>query len=220
MNAREAGDTPRWIAFPIYPGVRALDLIGPLTVLRDLKFRSPYRAAVVAADTKSLGTDSDLALAANSTFEALPTPWAVIVPGAGEASVDAMRNAALVAYVRQAAVSATLMGSTGTGSLVLAAAGLLAGRRVAEPQAHGEILTAHGATLLAERWVRDDSLLTAAGGTAGIDALLDLVSRLVSPGRALMAQLAMEYDPQPPFGPLDRGAASVPLMSGGGPGGR
>jgi transcriptional regulator GlxA family with amidase domain len=209
VNAKRAGDGRRWIAFPIYPGVRALDLIGPLTVLRDLRFRSPYRAAVVARDRALVAPDSDLGLAADSIFDSLPAPWGLIVPGAGDASLAAMHDPALVAYVRNASASASLLGSTGTGSLVLAAAGLLAGRRVAQPQAHGALLATHGATLVPERWVRDDPLLTAAGGTAGIDALLDLVTRLVTPGRARMAQLAMEYDPQPPFGPSDRDGAAA-----------
>jgi transcriptional regulator GlxA family with amidase domain len=205
-----AGDGLRWIAFPVYPGVRALDLIGPLTVLRDLRLRSPYRAAVVGDELGRVPTDSDLALAPTRTFADLPAPWGVIVPGAGGASLDAMDNVALVDYVRAAARTASLVGSTGTGSLVLAAAGLLDGRRVATPQAHADVLARHGAIPVPGRWVRDDPLLTAAGGTAGIDALLDLVARITSPSRALFAQLAMEYDPQPPFGPLGA-TGRVPL---------
>lgn len=217
MNAPRNADRQRWIVFPIHAGVSALDLIGPLTVLRDLRFRTPYRAAVLAPDGGLVATDSDLALVATASIDDHPAPWGVIVPGGGpgEAALDAMRDQTLVAYLGQASRTAALIGSIGTGSLVLAAAGLVRDRRVARPPAHGEVLAAHGAVVTADRWVRDDPLLTAAGGTAGIDALLDLVARIVGPGRATMAQLAMEYDPQPPFGPIESMRRSMIQPSGG-----
>ncbi len=91
----------------------------------------------------------------------------------------------------------------GLGALVLAAAGLLVGRRAAIHWAYGELLESLGVTYARERWVEDGTFVTAAGGSAGIDMMLYLVARLTSKAGARLAQLATEYDPQPPFGGID-----------------
>src|SRR5262245_65085258 len=88
-----------------------------------------------------------------------------------------MRDEALLAYVRKAAAMAEVVGSTGNGALVLAAAGLLQGRRAAVHWAYRDLLGSLGATPATEMWVEDGKFLTAAGGTAGIDAMLHLVAR-------------------------------------------
>jgi transcriptional regulator GlxA family with amidase domain len=192
------------VAFAVYPGVTPLDLIGPLTVLRNL---SPYRTVVVGERIEPLGTDTRLRLVPATTFREVPTPFAVIVPGGGAAAVRAMGDAPLLAYLRAAAGTAEVVGSTGNGALVLAAAGLLAGKRAAIHWAYGERLERLGARHDRARWVEDGKFLTSAGGSAGIDMMLHLVARLKGQSRARLAQLTAEYDPEPPFGPIDwRGA--------------
>ena len=187
------------IAFPVYPGVTPLDLIGPLTVLRNV-FRRPYRTVVVGERAEELATDTPLRLLPAATFADVPDPWAVIVPGGGAATLDALHDDALVSYVRSAAAGGELVGSTGNGALLLAAADLLRGKRAAAHWAFAEPLEELGAIYAPERWVEDGRLLTAAGGTAGIDmALLARKTRLNSSGTRL-AQLFTEYDPRPPFG--------------------
>ncbi|MEX5720771.1 FAD-dependent oxidoreductase [Geodermatophilus maliterrae] len=198
------------VAFPVYPGVTPLDLVGPLTVLRTTT-RTPYRTVVVAERAEQLPTDTPLGIVPAVTFADVPAPWAVIVPGGGPAALAATGNEALIGYVRSAAAGAELVGSTGNGALLLAAAGLLHGKRAAIHWAYAEPLERLGAIHDPGRWVEDGPLLTAAGGTAGIDtALLARRSRLEIPGTRL-AQLFMEYDPQPPFGRVQPGAGDDAL---------
>jgi transcriptional regulator GlxA family with amidase domain len=194
------------LAFPVYPGVTPLDLVGPLTVLRNLT-GSAYRTVVVGERTGRLPTDSALQVVPAATFADVPTPYAVVVPGGGPATVAAMSDDALLGYVRTAAAGAQLVGATGNGALILAAAGLLTGRRAAAHWAYAEQLEKAGATWAREPWVEDGRFFTAAGGAAGIDAMLALLARLKSRSAAQLAQLFMEYDPEPPLGPLgpDRG---------------
>jgi transcriptional regulator GlxA family with amidase domain len=193
----------RLIAFPLYPEVTPLDLVGPLAVLRDLKLGSPYRTVVVGAQTQAVDTDTPLRMIPTQTFRVVPHPFALIIPGGGPATIQAMNDDALLAYVRSAAETADVVGSTGNGALVLAAAGLLEGRRVAIHWAHRQHLEKLGVGYAPERWVEDGKFLTAAGGSAGIDMTLYLVARLKGERRAKLTQLTVEYDPQPPFGNID-----------------
>ena len=202
----------RLLAFTLYPGVTPLDLVGPLTVLRDLKVGSPYRTVVVAERVEPMRTDSSLQIVPAATFADVPEPFGVIVPGGGRATLDALADETLLAYVRSAARRAAVVGATGNGALVLAAAGLLAGRRVATHWAYVDALQGFGATYVADPWVEDGVYLTAAGGTAGIDAMLHLSVRLKNASRARLAQLAMEYDPQPPYA-IDRRAGDPELAA-------
>jgi transcriptional regulator GlxA family with amidase domain len=191
------------IAFTLYSGVTPLDLVGPLTVLRKLGPTWPFRSVVVGERIEPLDTDTPIKMIVAETFEAVPNPFAVIVPGGGDATLSAMHDQALLSYVRSAAQTAQLVGSTGNGALILAAAGLLDGRSAAIHWAYAEHLERFGATQARERWLDDGRFLTAAGGTAGIDAMLHLVGRFNSVSAAKLAQLGTEYDPQPPFGSID-----------------
>ena len=197
------GREKKLIAFTLYPGVTPLDLVGPLTVPRDLKIGSPYRTVVVGERSEPMDTDTPLQMIPAKSFAEVPHPFALIVPGGGTATIQAMEDESMLAYVRSAAETAEVVGSTGNGALILAAAGLLAGRRAAIHWAYGELLESLGAKHAQERWVEDGKFLTSAGGSAGIDMMLYLVARLTSESRAKLAQIAAEYDPQPPFGGID-----------------
>ena len=201
MIGRARRGEKRLLAFPVYPGVTPLDLVGPLTVLRNLT-GSAYRTVVVGERADLLPTDTALQLVPVATFAEVPAPFAVIVPGGGPATVAAMADEALVGYVRSAAATAQLVGATGNGALILAAAGLLTDRRAAAHWAYAEQLQRHGVTWVPERWAEDGRFLTTAGGAAGIDAMLALLALLRSRSAAQLAQLFMEYDPEPPLGPL------------------
>jgi transcriptional regulator GlxA family with amidase domain len=199
-----AGKEKKLIAFPVYPGVTPLDLVGPMTILRNLG-RGPYRTVVVGERLDELATDTPLRLRPTATFADVPDPWAVIVPGGGPATSTVMADDGFVGYVRSAAQGAALVGSTGNGALVLAAADLVRGRRAAIHWAYREQLEELGGVYVPDRWVEDRRLLTAAGGTAGIDmALLARKTRLKISGTRT-AQLFTEYDPQPPFGRVQPG---------------
>ena len=200
------------LAFPVYPGVTPLELVGPLTVLRNLT-GTAYRTVVVGERTDQLATDTAMNLVPAATFADVPAPHAVIVPGGGPATIAAMTDEALLGYVRSAAKTAQLVGATGNGALILAAAGLLTGRRAATHWAYAEQLQSHGATWSRDRWVEDGRFLTAAGGAAGIDMMLALLARLRSRSAAGLAQLFMEYDPEPPFGRPDPAGADAELVA-------
>jgi transcriptional regulator GlxA family with amidase domain len=206
------GKERKLLAFPVYPGVTPLDLVGPLTVLRNL-YGTPYRTVVVGQGREQLDTDTALRVLPAATFAEVPQPFAVVVPGGGAATVAAMQDQALVGYVGSAAATAELVGATGNGALLLAAAGLLEGRRAAVHWAYAELLERHGATVVRERWVEDGRFLTAAGGSAGIDMMLALLARWKSRSGAQLAQLFMEYDPEPPFGPLDPAGGDAELAA-------
>jgi transcriptional regulator GlxA family with amidase domain len=150
-----------------------------------------------------MATDTPLQIVPAKTFREVPHPFAVIVPGGGASTLEAMKNESILTYVRSAAETAAVVGSTGNGALILAAAGLLEGRRAAIHWAYRDLLESLGATYAQERWVEDGKFLTAAGGSGGIDMMLHLVAKLKSESRAKLTQLAIEYDPQPPFGGID-----------------
>jgi transcriptional regulator GlxA family with amidase domain len=213
MTGREKrGKERKLLAFPTYPGVTPLDLVGPLTVLRNL-VGTPYRTVVVGERRAPLDTDTALRILPAATLVEVPEPFAVIVPGAGPHTLAAMQDPALIGYLRSAAATADVVGATGNGALLLAAAGLLEGRRAAVHWAYAELLESRGVTAVRERWVEDGRFLTAAGGSAGIDMMLALLARLKNRSAAQLAQLFMEYDPEPPFGRLDPPSGDAELAA-------
>ena len=207
------GTVKKRIAFVLYPGVTPLDLVGPLTVLRNLGPGWPFETVVVGERVEPMATDTPLRMVPARTFGEVPKPFGVIVPGGGAATIDAMKDESLLTYVRSAAAAARVVGSTGNGALILAAAGLLQGRRAASHWADGERLESLGATYAGERWVKDGKFLTAAGGTAGIDAMLYFVARFKGESGARLAQLTAEYDPQPPFGRIGQSSVDSDLAA-------
>jgi transcriptional regulator GlxA family with amidase domain len=198
------------IAFTLYPGVSPLDMVGPLAVLRDLKVGSPYRTVVVGERVEPMGTDTPLQIIPGMTFHDVPNPFAVVVPG-GATAIHMMKDASLLAYLRSTSQTAEVVGSTGNGALILAAAGLLKGRRAAIHWAYAQHLESLGARYARERWMEDGKFLTSAGGSAGIDMMLHLVARLKGESRARLTQIFVEYDPQPPFGGIDWGSVDGDL---------
>jgi transcriptional regulator GlxA family with amidase domain len=203
------------IAFVLYPGLTPLDLIGPLQVLCGLPRIDPaYRIAVVGAQRQVHETDAVIGLQPSHTFAEVPDPFAIVVPGGGAATVRAMTNGTLLGYLRTAAEHTEIVTSVCTGSLILAAAGLLEGRRATTHWAFHDLLERLGARPVRQRWVEDGPYVTAAGVSAGLDMALHLAERLVGIDVARLIQLGLEYDPQPPFGPLDWSQAHPNLFLG------
>jgi transcriptional regulator GlxA family with amidase domain len=191
----------RQIAFVLYPGLTLLDLVGPLQVL--LAIGAPYETVVVGAHTGIMPSDTGLGVVAQTTFDDVPEPHVLIVPGGGQGTIRAMADEAVQSYLREAAESAAVVGSVCTGSLVLAAAGLLDGRRATTHWAYERYLVRLGASYDRARWVEDGKFITAAGVSAGIDMALQLTARLQGQALSREVQLRLEYDPQPPFGGID-----------------
>ena len=187
----------RQLHFLLFPGVTLLDLVGPLTVLRSLP--APYRAVVVGEHLDAMETETTMKVVAEETVAQSRPPFAVIVPG-GPGGLAAMTNEAIHQYLRRCAASADVVASVCTGSLILAAAGLLDGRRATTHWAYAGELERLGATYVRQRWVEDGKFITAAGISAGIDMALALAARFTDEATARRIQLSIEYDPQPPFG--------------------
>lgn len=201
---QEAEAERRTIAFVVYPGFTPLDLVGPLQVLGVLEMVNPsFRVVTVAESTDLVSTDVPIRIAASHSFAEVPNPYAVLVPGGMGPTFRAMTNPALLGYLRDVAPTAEYVTSVCTGSLILGAAGLLTGRRATTHWAALEMLSAFDATPVSERWVEDGPIITAAGVSAGIDLAIQLVSRFTEEPIARFAQALVEYDPVPPFGPID-----------------
>jgi transcriptional regulator GlxA family with amidase domain len=184
------------IAILIYEGLTALDAIGPYEVLS----RVPgANVTFVAEDLEPRRTDSGrLALTADATLAELAHPEIVLVPG-GPGQMGQMDPGPLHDWLRAAHETSTWTVSVCTGSLILAAAGLLDGKRATSHWLALERLGELGAVPVAERTVFDGKLVTAAGISAGIDMALALAARIAGERVAESIQLTLEYEPRPPF---------------------
>ena len=204
-------DHEKTIALVLYPGLAALDVIGPLQVLKVLETFAPqYRTVVVAERNEPMSSDVPMQMIADRTFDEVPHPYAIILPGGRLPTVRAMSDPAMRAYVRSAAECAEVVASVCTGSLILASLGLLDGRKATTNWFWYGVLGPFGATYRRERWAEDGKFIMSAGVSAGIDMALYLVSRLTDEATARKVQLALDYDPQPPFGRIDW--QHVPLL--------
>lgn len=200
--AARAGEDPaeKTIVLVLFPELTLLDLVGPLQVLKGLP--PPFRTVVVGARREPMTTDTGLALTPERSFAEVESPFAVLVPG-GPGSVAAMGDEEIQRYLRTVAPRAEVMGSVCTGALVLAAAGLLEGRRATTHWAYAGELEKLGARYVRERYVEDGKFVTGGGVSAGIDLAIALAARLTDRTTAERIQLGIEYDPHPPFGGID-----------------
>jgi transcriptional regulator GlxA family with amidase domain len=184
------------IAILIFDKLTALDAIGPYEVLRSVP---GWEVRFVAASKGNVRTDSGaLGLSADFTLEETTEPDVVLVPG-GEGSEAVMEDEAILGWLRAVDERTTWTTSVCTGSLVLAAAGLLEGKRATSHWLFLDRLGEMGVDPVGGRFVEDGKVMTAAGVSAGIDMALHLVGREVGPEVAQAIQLGIEYDPQPPF---------------------
>ena len=184
------------IAIVLYQRFTALDAIGPYEVLSRLPGAN---VAFVAAEPGPLRTDNGmLTVLAERSLQDMPKPDIVLVPG-GPGDFVANAGPAVLDWLKQADRTSTWTTSVCTGSLILAAAGLLDGRRATSHWLAIEELCRLGALPVAERVVFDGKLVTAAGVSAGIDMALTLAARIAGDTVAQAIQLGIEYDPQPPF---------------------
>lgn len=203
------------IAIVIYPGFTALDAIGPYEVLRLLP---GAEIRFVWHETGPITTDSGvLVLGATHTLAETPDPDIVLVPGSGIATATAADDAKLLAWLRDVDRRTTWTTSVCTGAIVLASAGLLDGRPATTHWSMQKLLDQLGAVpQRSERIVRSDKYLTSAGVSAGIDLALTLAAEVADRTTAEAIQLAIEYDPQPPFdaGHLSKASRSVKAATG------
>jgi transcriptional regulator GlxA family with amidase domain len=207
----------RQIAVVVYPGVSALELVGTVSVLSGLGLTTGFRTVTVGERRELVDANTPMKLVAESTFEDVSRPFGILIPGGGMNTIRAMGDEKLLRYVRSAAESAELVASVGTGSLILAAAGLLDGRKATTHRAYRGILENLGVEYVGKRWVEDGKFTTSGGTSGGVDMGLHLVAKHKSERSARQVQLWVEYDPQPPFGNIEWDDASddalTPLLT-------
>jgi transcriptional regulator GlxA family with amidase domain len=188
----------------LYPGVDPLDLIGPMQALGLLAYLQPdWQVVTVAERIEAIATEGSLLFTPSHSFDQVPTPQVLVVPGAATPAFRAMTDEALLHYLRTAAAQAQITASVCSGSLILGAAGLLNGRKATTHWTAFDLLAEFGAIPVRQRWVHDGAFITAAGQSAGIDMGLYLIEQLAGAETARLAQFGMEYDPKPHLGPLD-----------------
>ncbi|MFG3205694.1 DJ-1/PfpI family protein [Streptomyces sp. NPDC048192] len=196
------------IAVVVYDRFTALDAVGPYEILS----RLPGAGIVFVAErTGPVRTDTGaLAVVADRSLAEVTRPDVLVVPG-GPGQSDLMEHRPLLDWLREADAHSTWTTSVCTGSLLLAAAGLLDGRRATSHWLALDQLTRFGADPTGERVVTDGKYVTAAGVSAGIDMALTLAGRIAGDEHAQALQLATEYDPRPPYaaGSPDRAPAHL-----------
>lgn len=198
------------IAILVYDRFTALDAVGPYEVLSRLPGAS---TSIVATAPGPVTTDTGiLTVVATRGIDDVSRPDVVVVPG-GPGEVAVRAGGAALDWLRTVHPTTTWTTSVCTGSLILGAAGLLDGLQATSHWLAYDQLRRLGATPVADRVVVDEAhrIVTAAGVSAGIDMGLTLAARIAGDAVAQAIQLAIEYDPRPPFdsGSPDRAPAEV-----------
>lgn len=184
------------IAILLYDKFTATDCVGPYDVLQ---LMPDTTVTFVGAEARPYRTDmGQMAIIADKAIADMPKPDMVLIPG-GIGTFGAMGEPAVVDWIRTASETAEYMTSVCTGSLLLGAAGLLDGKTATTHWGAIEGLESTGATYVPERFIDHGRIITAAGVSAGIDMALHLAARIHGDDVAKAIQLAIEYDPQPPF---------------------
>lgn len=183
------------VAIVLYDRFTALDAIGPYEVLSRLR---DTRVTFVAQRPGPVTTDTGMLSVLAESLADLPQPDLVLVPG-GPGQEEQMDNEVLLDWLRAADTTSSWTTSVCTGSLILAAAGLLTGRRATSHWLALDSLARYQATPVSERVVMDGKYITCAGVSAGIDMALELAGRIGGQVTAQSIQLMIEYDPQPPY---------------------
>jgi cyclohexyl-isocyanide hydratase len=208
------------VGFVIFPGITQLDFTGPYEVLSRLgtppSLSEPSKFAqakvhVIAKTLQPVTSDRGLAIVPTCTFKTAPRLDLICVPGGGIGVADAIADAETVDFIRRQGEQARYVTAVCTGALLLGASGLLKGRRATTHWAYVDLLPLVGARHEKGRAVRDGNVFTSGGVTAGIDFGFTVVAEVAGPEVAKAIQLAIEYDPSPPFdaGHPDKASAAT-----------
>lgn len=194
---------PVRIVCVVFPDVTQLDLTGPAQVfsrLPDVELHFAWHRI------EPVSTDAGFAILPTTTLADAPRADVLFVPG-GQGAFTLFDDEPMLALLQRQAQGARFVTSVCTGSFTLAAARLLSGRRATSHWASLGLLERLGAVPVSERVVRDGNVITGAGVSSGIDFALTVAAELVGDAVAKSIQLAIEYDPAPPF---DAGAPGRP----------
>ena len=183
------------IGFLLFPRLTQLDLTGPYEILARVPGAEVH---LVANSLDPVRSDRGLAIVPTTALATCPPLGLVCVPG-GPGINEMLEDREILAFLRRTAKEAQYVTSVCTGSLILAAAGLLRGRRAACHWMSRDLLRRFGTEPVAERVVIDGKFITGSGVTAGIDFALAVVAQVCGIETAEAIQLGVEYDPHPPF---------------------
>ena len=183
------------VVFALYPNVTQLDFTGPYEVLARLPGAKCILASVTGGTFEAGG---GMAFAGLRRLQDVESCGLLCVPG-GYGTIQALEDREFLTEVRRLAGSARYVTSVCTGSLLLAAAGLLRGKRAACHWAWRDSLAPFGVIPDPARVVRDGNIITGGGVTAGIDMALTVLAEITGADYAQAVQLAIEYAPMPPF---------------------
>ena len=195
------------VGFVIFPDITQLDFTGPLEVLSRLSTPASIAAPTVFPQSKThivartalpVPSDRGHGFLPTCTFDECPSLDLICVAG-GPGVVGAIADGETVDFVRRQASGAKYVTSVCVGAFVLGAAGLLKGRRATTHWAYTDLLPIVGARYEKARIVQDGNVFTAAGVSSGIDFAFRVVAELAGAEVAKAIQLAIEYDPEPPF---------------------
>jgi len=210
-EARLAGPDRAEILMLVYPRFTALDLVGPQHVFSLLG--PEYRTRLVWKDTAEVISDTGIPFRPTQTFdETTESPEVLFVPGGTDGTLAVMEDPEVLGFLASRGAKARYVTSVCTGSLVLAAAGLLLDRRATTHWLAMESLASFGVQSVRERVVIDGNRITGAGVTAGIDFAVTLAATLKDDAYARGIQLMMEYDPAPPFGTVTPESADPKIV--------
>ncbi len=185
------------IAIILYPGMTALDAVGPYEVFR---FIPDAEIRFVSNTPQPIITDSGvLVMGSTHSYDETPNPDIVLVPGSSADTTTAMADRKLTEWLKKAHETSKLTLSVCSGALVLGAAGILEGHPATTHWIAQKSLYSFGAEPRRdERVVKSGKIITGAGVSAGIDLALSVVKELYGQERAEIIQLLIEYDPRPP----------------------
>jgi cyclohexyl-isocyanide hydratase len=200
---------PITVGMVLYPGFTLVDLAGPQTA-----FGFVGKTELLWKNMDAVPTDMGVSMNPTMTFDEAPDDFDVLFVPGGFGTVDAMADDDIVQFLEKAGATARYVTSVCTGSVLLGIAGVLDGYRASTHWEFYEPLKALGVEPSYERVTVDRNRITGGGATAGIDFGLVVIDALRGRAAAEVAQLGMEYDPQPPFNSGHPRSASPEAIAG------
>ncbi|HET9773191.1 MAG TPA: DJ-1/PfpI family protein [Acidimicrobiia bacterium] len=209
-EGRPTADTPKDVAIYLWQNMFMLDALVPHQILGLMPELNVY---TFARTTEPITSDTGMKLIADYDLESVPQPD-ILVVGGGANPLSEMSDDTVIAALRKLGESAELVTSVCDGALILAQAGLLDGYRATTHWAYADLLRQYpGVEVCAEeRVVSDRSRMTGGGCTSALDFAFTLIAAVIGPEAAAAAELAFQYDPQPPIGTGTPAKASSELI--------
>ena len=183
------------IVILLFDNYTALDIVGPYEVLNKLPNSKIYLAGL---EKKEYKDTYGLKISADNSIDEISEADILLIPG-GFGIDNMLKNEEVLDWIRKIDSTTKWTVSVCSGSLLLAQTGLLDGKNCTTHWRRKEQLQRFHVTVKDERYIQDGKFITSAGVSAGIDMALYLVSKIAGDQTAMTFQLAMEYDPKPPF---------------------